>query len=155
MCASECRFLTLNLELLELERGASSEGGDEGDDVGVLRPEEKWDMNETTRHWHARPLAPLLSYYLAGTCKEEPVKGIEPPSPAQHSMIRRQGTAHARYRRAHQNHPCWRYLYLRASSSISAATDTSTAHAALALVPVRPRGCQGCTSRHKQRRQVA
>lgn len=46
MCASECRFLTLNLE----EKGASSEGGDEGDDVGVLRPEEKWDMNETTRH---------------------------------------------------------------------------------------------------------
>lgn len=45
MCASECRFLTLNLE----EKGASSEGGDEGDDVGVLRPEEKWDMNETTR----------------------------------------------------------------------------------------------------------
>lgn len=47
MCARECRFLTL--VFVSLAKGASSEGGDDEGDVGVLRPEENWDMNETTR----------------------------------------------------------------------------------------------------------
>lgn len=46
MCASECRFLTLLFVFLE--KGDSSEGGVDEGDVGVLRPEENWDMNETT-----------------------------------------------------------------------------------------------------------
>lgn len=44
----------MTLVFKSLDKGDSSEGGVEEGDVGVLRPEENWDINETTiGHWSA------------------------------------------------------------------------------------------------------